>query len=128
MKAHEVIADSLSEWRTVTNIPDLAREQYDRLDAGEVERLAIQGLAAEYRKAFTRKTEGVPAYSCVDVMQSDGRKAKRYKQTEAFDVEDFRVATASYRNRANENLRVAAALSAACAERFGVQLGLDVTA
>lgn len=123
MKAHEVIADSLSEWRTVTNIPDLARQEFDRLDNDEVTRLAIAGLAAEYRKAFTRKTNGVPAYSSVDVIERTGRKVKRYKQTEPFDVDDFRVAVQSYRARSQENTRVAQALVVACQERFGVQLG-----
>lgn len=123
MKAVGLINDALSEWRAVRSAPDLAHELFDRLDADEIERLALAGFAGEIRKALTKKIQGVPQYSNVEMIdKSTGKKFKQYKQTAAFEVADFELAVSSYRARAKANLNVAEALIKACAARFGVQL------
>ena len=123
VKAITLINDTLSEWRTIRHAPDLAHQLFDRLDADEIERLALAGFAAEIRKALTKKHNGVPVYSNIDVIdKTTGKKAKRYKQTDAFTINDFERAVTSYRARATTHLTVAEALAKACAAKFGVQL------
>lgn len=119
MKAHEIIADCLADWSEVKNAPALARETFDRLSDDERERLALLAYAAEIRKALTRKVDGVPVYSSVDFIESDGSTVKRYKQTEAFDAGDYEVAIDSYEKRGNANYAVARALRLQAAAKFG---------
>ena len=128
MKAHEVIADSLADWSEVRNAPALARDTFDRLSDAEKDRLALLAYAAEIRKALTRKVNGVPVYSSVDVTQPDGSSVKRYKQTEAFDVADYSTAITSYEKRGKANFAVAKALRMQAEAKFGPdQLALDGT-
>ena len=127
MKSATIIADTMSEWRTVRHAPDLAHELFDLLDADEITRLATAGFAAEIRKALTAKAAGVPQYSSIVVIDpATGKKTKRYKQTGLFTEGDYRVAIDSYVARSDANLSVAKALIAACAAKFGVQLTLTV--
>ena len=129
MKAFNLINDALSEWRAVRSAPDLAHELFDQLDPAEVERLAVAGFAAEIRKALTKKVKGLPQYSNVEVIDSvTGKKTKRYKNTELFNADDYRVAVDSYMKRSRSNFDIAKALADAAAAKLGIQLTLSVRA
>ena len=126
MKAFNLINDALSEWRAVRSAPDLAHELFTRLDADEIERLALAGFASEIRKALTKKVQGLPQYSNVEVIDpATGKKIKRYKNTELFDAEDYRVAVNSYMKRSRSNFDIAKALANAAAAKLGIQLSLS---
>ena len=126
MKAFNLINDALSEWRAVRSAPDLAHELFGRLDADEIERLALAGFASEIRKALTKKVQGLPQYSNVEVIDpTTGKKIKRYKNTELFDAEDYRVAVNSYMKRSRSNFDIAKALANAAAAKLGIQLSLS---
>lgn len=123
MKSHQVIAESLSTWRTVESAVDLAHETFHQLDDDERERLALRAYTDEVRATLRRKHKGVPAYSNVDRLNpATGQVEQVYKQTEAFDVEDYKMAVRSYGNRARQNLNVAKALAEKCRADLGVQL------
>lgn len=127
MKAINLIHDALSEWRPVRSAPDLAHELYKHLDADEVERLAIAGLTGEVRKALTKRVKGIPVYSNVETIDpATGKKVKQYKQTNLFNVDDFRIAADSYMKRTRSNYDIACALAAACVKKYGVQLAVDI--
>lgn len=129
MKAFNLINDALSEWRAVRSAPDLAHELFARLDADEIERLALAGFASEIRKALTKKVQGLPQYSNVEVIDpATGKKIKRYKNTELFDAEDYRVAVNSYMKRSRSNFDIAKALANAAAAKLGIQLSLSTEA
>lgn len=127
MKSHALIADALSEWRTVQDAPDLAHDLFGGLDADEVERLALRAFTDEVRAALRRKnSDGVPVYGNVEkVDPTTGQRTRRYKQTAMFDESDYRSAIESCRARAAAEIRTADALVKDCAERLGVQLRLD---
>ena len=109
--------------------PDLAHELFAHLDQAELERLALAGFAAEIRKALTKKVKGVPQYSNVEVIDKvTGKKIKRYKNTELFDAEDYRVAVNSYMKRSRSNFDIAKALANAAAAKLGIQLSLSESA
>ncbi len=129
MKAFTLINDALSEWRAVRSAPDLAHELFGHLDQAELERLALAGFAAEIRKALTKKVKGVPQYSNVEVIDKvTGKKIKRYKNTELFNAEDYRVAVNSYMKRSRSNFDIAKALANAAAAKLGIQLSLSESA
>ena len=127
MKAHELIADLLSEWHAVHDAADLAHQIFDGLDDEELSRLAMRGLTEEVRRALVRSNpNGVPTYSSVErVNVTTGKTERFYKQTELFEVADYEVAVRSYRKRADQNAAIAAALIRDCKVRLGVQLNLD---
>lgn len=126
MKAIDLINDALSEWRAIRSAPDLAHELFGRLDADEVERLALAGFAAEIRKGLTKKVKGLPQYSNVVVIdKATGKETKKYKQTSLFTAADYRVAVDSYMKRSQSNFDIAKALVEAAAARLGIQLTLS---
>lgn len=127
MKAHQLIADALSDWRAVRDAPDLAHDLFGALSEDEVERLALRAFTDEVRATLRRKdSNGVPLYGNVE--QADpltGELVRRYKQTALFEVEDYQAAIKSCRVRAEAEHRTARALARDCAQRLGVQLTLD---
>jgi hypothetical protein len=112
----------------VHSASDLAQQHFDLLDEDEVQRLALRGFTEEVRAALRRKVNGIPVYANVETTDASGQKVQQYKQTEAFDVEDYRIAIASYSRRARAEIRTAEALIAECANRLGVQLTLPAGA
>lgn len=125
MKAQQLIADALSEWREVQDAPDLAQQLFDRLDDDEIERLAVRGFTDEVRAALRRKDSGgVPVYANVERIDKDGSRIRLYKQTSLFTVDDYRIAVASYERRAAANHRVAVALAKDCKTRLHVTIPL----
>ncbi len=127
MKAHQLIRDALSDWRSVRNAPDLAHDLFADLDAEEIARLALRGLTDEVRSTLRRKDpNGVPLYTSVLAPDVEGEEPQRiYKQTALFDMNDYTVAVQFYRQEARANLRVARALVDDCLRRHGVQLQID---
>lgn len=126
MKSKDLIADALSEWRPVRNAPDLAHQLFDRLDDDEIQRLAQRAFTDEVRASLRRKDEnGVPIYTSVLNVDGAGNETRIYKQTELFDVDDYRDAIASYMRASVANRAVAIALSKDCHARLGVQLRLN---
>lgn len=126
MTSHKLIADALSDWRTIRNAADLAHDLVADLTEDDRERLILRALTEEVRAALRRKENGVPVYGNVEVIDPvTGEKVRRYKQTAMFDVEDYRSAIASCSQRAKAEMRTARALRADCASRLGVQLYLD---
>lgn len=123
MKSHELIAETLSEWRPVTSAAELAHESFDRLGTDEIGRLALRAYTDEIRAALRRKESGVPAYSNIDRVNPDSGDLERvYKQTALFNIDDYRAAVNSYARRAHDNWKVAAALASKCQAELGVQL------
>lgn len=128
MKAKDAIRGALADWRPVADAPSLARETFTSLDAAERDRLALRAYTDEVRTELRRKVDGVPVYTSVVQPGEDGHAKRVYKQTELFDVSDYRVAVTFYLSEAKANQRVARSLARDCYRRYGVQLtlpGLD---
>lgn len=127
MKASQLIADALSEWRTFQDAADLAQQHFDALDEEEISRLAVRAFTEEFRATLRRKdSNGVPLYA--NVQQVDpvsGETSRRYKQTQLFDESDYKAAIASCQQRSRAELRTAKALADDCLTRLGVQLAFD---
>ena len=127
MKSTKAIRTALADWRLIHDAPSLARETFSDLDALERDRLALRAYTDEVRAELRRKDQhGVPLYTSILVADGDGNRERRYKQTELFEVSDYRVAVSFYFSEAAANYRVARSLAADCNRRFGVQLELPV--
>jgi hypothetical protein len=122
VRSIDVIRKELSVWRPVADAPSLARDSFGKLDPDEVIRLAMRAYTEEVRQELRRKVDGVPVYTSVIAADSEGNPQRLYKQTELFDVSDYRVAIDFYLREAEANRRVAKALAEHCKRRLGVQL------
>lgn len=123
MKSRDLIANSMREWRTI-NAPELADRLFERLDADEIYRLAMRGLADEVRAELRTKDEnGVPKYGSLEIVDATtGEKQRIYKQTAMFDVDEYRAVANYHIGEARSHLKTAEAIAGAAHKRFGVQL------